>query len=341
MGEAMVTAAAAASNKAVMAPDPIVQADALAAKGEGDHAAALLSRAADAGNADAGLHLAMWRLLGTPVPRDVAAARSLLGRAAQQGNADALLIATALMANGSGGSVDWAGALHLLRRQAHLTQDATAQIDLLDRLKLTADGYPAEPIEAERIGTAPDIWRVRGFLSPAECAHVVNAAIDLMEPANVIDPRTGRIIPHVVRTSSSAAIGPTRETLVIGAINRRLAMLSGTKVEQGEPLAVLHYAHGQQYRPHLDTLPHTANQRTHTVLLYLNEGYAGGETLFVKSGLTVSGKLGDAVLFRNVLADGSPDTSSQHAGLPVAAGFKWLATRWIRQHAHDVWAAPT
>jgi prolyl 4-hydroxylase len=121
------------------------------------------------------------------------------------------------------------------------------------------------------------------------------------------------------------------EDLVIHALNRRIAITSGTDVFAGEPLQVLRYSPGQQYRPHLDALPTGDNQRILTMLVYLNEDYEGGETHFTRTGLRFAGSAGDALLFRNATSDGLPDEMAQHAGLPVVRGEKYLASRWIRQ----------
>jgi prolyl 4-hydroxylase len=109
-------------------------------------------------------------------------------------------------------------------------------------------------------------------------------------------------------------------------------MLSG-----GEPLTLLRYAVGQQYRQHHDCLPHVRNQRAWTMLIYLNEGYAGGETIFPRLGLSVKGRKGDALLFRNTDAQGQAAEAAMHLGAPVMAGQKWLCTRWIRHDRHDPW----
>ena len=101
---------------------------------------------------------------------------------------------------------------------------------------------------------------------------------------------------------------------------------------------MLRYRPGDEYRPHLDTLPGVANQRAVTVLTYLNDGYAGGQTCFTELGITVEGKRGDALVFVNIDDDGLPDPRLRHAGLPVVQGTKWLASRWIRQAPYDSWS---
>ena len=134
------------------------------------------------------------------------------------------------------------------------------------------------------------------------------------------------------------AIGPTAEDLVVRAINARIAAFSGTPIDNGEPLAVLRYNPGQEYKLHSDALPQGEDQRSHTVILYLNEGFVGGETDFPAIGLRVRPKAGMALSFTNILGDGSPDPLARHAGLPVTQGSKWIATRWIRRRRYDPWA---
>ena len=74
------------------------------------------------------------------------------------------------------------------------------------------------------------------------------------------------------------------------SLNRRIAAASGTRVEQGEPLQVLRYRPGQQYRNHYDAIAGMDNQRALTMLVYLNDAYQGGETRFVRTGLAVRGR---------------------------------------------------
>ncbi|MEG3123282.1 2OG-Fe(II) oxygenase [Sphingomonas sp. GB1N7] len=307
----------------------------------GNHLAAvtLVEDAARADDVDAIMQLAVWHLLGTPLRRDLVAARALLKRAVAIGHVDGALMEIALTANGSGGSIDWPAASHLLRIAAKSDYVAAGQLALLDRMNLGDDGFPNKPAQLEELSRLPNVWRIDRFLTPDECRHIADTAAPLLEPATVIDPSTKMAVANPIRTSDGAAIGPTREDLVVRAVNHRIAAASETPVENGEPLTILRYGIGQQYRPHVDTLPAARNQRVRTMLIYLNQGYGGGATQFLANGLTVRCNAGDAILFDNVLPDGTPDMSSRHAGQPVTSGSKWIATRWIRATRHDPWAA--
>lgn len=273
--------------------------------------------------------------------RDLATSRVVLARAAAS-DAQAALMEVALTANGSGGVADWSRALDLLRRAAkRFGGTARDHLALIEAMGIDESGGPVALPSVEQLSTTPDVRRWSGLLTPAECAHVAQSVADILEPSQVAHPQTGELIAHPVRTSSAAQIGPTRESLPVQAILHRIAAISGTAVSQGESLTVLHYAPGQEYRPHLDALPRTDNQRVATVLIYLNQGYEGGETRFDASGLTVAGRGGDAIVFTNTLgATHTADPASRHTGLPVRRGAKWLATRWIRARPFDVWEGP-
>lgn len=311
--------------------------DAVAA-GQSPRAVAIANEAARTGDVEALALIAHWRLAGSALPRDLGEARRLLRQAADAGHTPSALVEIALIANGTGAAPDWGQALERLRHLANGgAQDAQAELALLTRMDIDPGGFPRSLPEAVSLGERGAVRRWPAMLSQDECAHIATRVLDLLEPSMIADPRTGRQVAHPIRRSSAAVIGPTRETLPIQAIQRRIAAATGTDVRQGEPLSVLHYAPGQEYRAHMDTLPLEPNQRIATALLYLNAGYAGGQTHFPALGVTVVGQLGDMIAFDNVRHDGLPDPASQHAGLPIQRGVKWMATRWIRARPLDVW----
>lgn len=181
---------------------------------------------------------------------------------------------------------------------------------------------------------SPLLMLFPNLFSPAECDYLIEVAAPTFEPALVIDA-SGSTRPDPIRTSEGSAMHWLIEDPAIHALNRRLAAVSGTAWEQGEPLQVLRYSPGQQYRNHLDYIPGADNQRIRTALVYLNADFEGGQTAFVKAGLMVKARKGNGIVFQNALPDGSADPMSEHAGLPVTRGTKYLASRWIRQRRHE------
>ena len=305
--------------------------------GRAGDAEATLRSAGDAGDAAALAELAVWHLRGEALPRNLVAAREYLRRARTIGHVDAALMEIALTANGSGGTPDWRAAMVLLEGAAQADPVAAQQLSLLRTMPIDAEGQPTSLPAPELLHRRPQIKRYAGFCTALEGAYLASLVAQSLEPATVVDPATGRLVAHPIRTSDTATIGPTLESLVVQAINRRIAAATDSQAAQGEPLTVLRYAPGQQYRLHLDALPGETNQRIRTAILYLNSGYEGGETSFPLIDVTVKAGLGDLLVFDNVDEAGIPDRLSRHAGLPVTKGNKWIATRWIRADPISPW----
>lgn len=309
---------------------PAVEAERLAATGRGPEAVLLLNRGAASGDADSLFTLAMWRLTGRYIPVDPALARELFRRAGEAGRRDAVKIHVNFLASGFGGPADWSGALRRLRALAATDAASAAELALIEKMALTQDGGPALLPAPNCLSASPEVTRFPGLFTPEECGYLAGAAAPMLKPSVVVDPRSGRQMPHPVRTSDGAVFAWLVANPAVHALNRRIAAASGTRVEQGEPLQVLRYRPGQQYRSHLDAVPGPGgNRRILTLIVYLNDGYKGGETQFAKTGLSVRGRMGDGLLFRNTLPDGRADPMSEHAGLPVTTGTKLIATRWI------------
>jgi prolyl 4-hydroxylase len=171
------------------------------------------------------------------------------------------------------------------------------------------------------------------LFNEAERQYLMDAALPAYQPALVGHVAGGhaRQVVQQVRTCDVAGFPWIAEDPVIHALNRRIAAAAGVAVETGEPLQILRYRPGQEFKPHRDATEDRENQRVLTMLVYLNDDYTGGETLFLSNDLKVRGKAGDGLLFRNADANGVADPDSLHAGLPVESGEKVVASRWIRQ----------
>ncbi|MFN3726851.1 MAG: 2OG-Fe(II) oxygenase [Allosphingosinicella sp.] len=315
-----------------MSSGPVRQALTLAASGKAAEAVALLERAAAAQDADALFALALWRVDGRLVGRDLARARVDLGQADALGHRDSARVLGAFLATGIGGGADWPGAVQLLERWADRDTEAERQLRLIAAMALDADGHPASTFEADVLSDDPYVAIFPGLFTQAECRFLAEAAAARFRPATIFHEGQRRFVRDPLRNSDASSFSFVSEWPVVHALNRRLAAASGTRVDAAETLQVLRYGPGQEYRPHLDAVPGMGNQRVLTFLVYLNGDYSGGETLFSELGLSVAGRTGLGLLFANARPDGSPDPRTRHSGAPVTAGTKLIASRWIRAH---------
>ena len=313
------------------------EADRLLAIGAVAQAVTLIEVAGARDDADALNHLALWRVYGEPLARDFRAARELFQRAGLVGHKSAALKHAVFVALGAGDEPDWRQALQLLNDAARGDPEAARQRAIIDAMAIDDQGVPRIVPSATQTSTAPRVKVLRALFTPAECTHLTDLATPLLTPSMVADPTSGRLVPHPIRTSDGAVLGPIQQDLVVHALNKRIAFVTGTRIEQGEPLSVLRYSPDQQYRLHHDCLPGEANQRVITVIVYLNDSFGGGATVFPALGHSFRGSIGDAILFHNVLRNGQPDERARHAGAPVSSGTKWICTRWIRARDFDPW----
>jgi prolyl 4-hydroxylase len=300
---------------------------------ESARAAALLTEAAAQGNGDAAFDLAWWNLQGRGIPRSLSQARRYFGRAAELGHAEARMIYLSLLASGIGGPPDWARAMQLLfQAAADGLADAAEEVRLLEAMPLTDQGDPEVVPGGMALSARPEITVFKNFVTSRECEYLIRTADPAFAPAPVghVAGMREQVVAQI-RTCDAAGFPWVAENPVIHAINRRIAAASGTASDWGEPMQILRYRPGQEFKPHRDCTEDVENQRILTMLIYLNDAYTGGETLFLKSGLKFRGDKCDALLFRNADNEGRPDMDTLHAGLPVLSGEKYVASRWIRR----------
>ncbi|CAI5937738.1 unnamed protein product [Closterium sp. NIES-64] len=170
----------------------------------------------------------------------------------------------------------------------------------------------------------------------------------------VADNGTEEIDP--IRTSYGTFL-ETAQDDVIKRIEDRIATWTFLAPENQESMQVLRYAVGQKYDAHHDFFEEDEKQqqgghRYATVLMYLTDGFHGGETVFPdsekdkqekddtwsdcgKQGVAAKPVKGDALLFFSLKPSAEPDLASLHAGCPVLAGEKWSATKWIHVRSFE------
>lgn len=186
----------------------------------------------------------------------------------------------------------------------------------------------------------PDLLVFENLLSDAECIALMAAAKPRLQRSLTVAVKTGGEEIHGDRTSQGMFF--TRgENAIVQRIEARIAKLLGWPVENGEGLQVLRYGPGTEYKPHYDYFdpeePGTAaifergGQRVATLIMYLQEPVQGGATVFPDVRLQVVPRRGHAVFFN--YSQAHPCSQTLHGGMPVLAGEKWIATKWLRERA--------
>ena len=190
---------------------------------------------------------------------------------------------------------------------------------------------------------APRVILFGNLLAPEECDELIELSRGKLARSSVVNAATGSYDVHPHRTSAGTHFA-RGENELIRRIEARIADLVQLPVERGEPLQILHYQPGGEYKPHFDyfdpalpgneaVLKH-GGQRIATLVMYLNDVEAGGSTVFPEVGLDVLPRRGHAVYFAYTTDEGQLDKRSLHGGSPVSAGEKWIATKWFRQRAY-------
>ena len=330
--------------------------------GDGRNAASTeaLREAALKGEVEAGLALAK-RLLSYE-PYDIPAGCQWAYAAAAAGNGEAEHLLAVATAEGLGPRQDWQAALDHLVRSAELGY-APARAELA---ALAGDWNPADASnwsastrnwnvlhravdlpawlrspQVKVVSQSPRIAIAEKFASPELCRWLIEKARSGLVRAQTIDPKTGRAhYEETARTNSCNAFAVGDMDMVLVMLRARIARLTQLPILGFEDSQVLHYAPGEEFKPHFDFLDtrepgHAAavaasGQRVLTFLCYLNEGYEGGETAFPHLGWRYKGRTGDALFFYNATPDGAPDPRTLHAGTATTRGEKLLFSQWVR-----------
>jgi prolyl 4-hydroxylase len=182
-----------------------------------------------------------------------------------------------------------------------------------------------------------------GLLSVDECDEVIARSRAKLKRLTTVNPQTGQE-DVIDRRTSDGTFFQRCEDDFIATLDRRIARLMAWPLENGEGLQILRYGVGGEYKPHFDYFPPAdpgsathlvhGGQRVATLVVYLNDVAAGGETIFPDAAMAVAPRQGGAVYFRYCNGAGQVDPLTLHGGAPVLAGEKWIMTKRMRQRAY-------
>jgi predicted 2-oxoglutarate/Fe(II)-dependent dioxygenase YbiX len=167
--------------------------------------------------------------------------------------------------------------------------------------------------------THPLFWTVDGVLSPAECDALI-ARIEAAGPELAPVHRAGGPVIDLGTRNNSRVMfdDPALSASLFERVRARVpAELMGMRVVgANERLRCYRYDVGQRFAPHYDgSFVRDGDERSLlTLLVYLNEGFGGGETRLLELDRAIAPRAGRALLFQHAIL---------HEGAAVTAGVKY------------------
>lgn len=230
-------------------------------------------------------------------------------------------------------------------------------------------GPTGEPLTISTLALEPRLFFIPSFVSDAEIADVQGEVLTGLERSMVLDKVGAESKSAVSSARTSEQAWLSWFSWIGWTLDNRVAALTGIAPTSGERIQVLRYAIGQFYNAHHDYFSPWAHDdrqdlaegrnRVATVLFYLSDVEAGGETFFPRAltgdsmqrtyghgqaprhddctlGLAVKPQRGAAVLFYSLepegQRDGLLDVMSLHGSCAMVNGTKWAANRWLLNH---------
>lgn len=341
----------------------LARAEELDSRGDHDEAINVLARATQGGDQIAKTQLGKRLLVGDRAPYLPREGAEFILEASREGISEAVALVAVFQGIGIYQEKNWEQALNTLAHAAELgSESAREQLILLaeagepaaDQSLLAAENpdfwsqFPAR-INLQNWLTAPPattlsedplINSFKDFLPAPVCRRLIRLSSRRLKPALVYDAVNKRNYQSAERTNSIAEFNLVENDLIHFLIQERMSSATGVPMIQMEGTAILNYQPGQEISDHYDFIdPDLPNyrqeisengQRIITFLIYLNDNYSDGETVFPKLGIRHKGRTGEGLFFTNALENGASDLRTLHAGTPPLNGEKWIVSQFIR-----------
>lgn len=168
---------------------------------------------------------------------------------------------------------------------------------------------------------------IDSFMSEKECKNLISYCeeSDLFKRSVIMASEADQ--KHSAhRTSSSAMMEVNQSAPIITNLKEKIAKLLDIKTNKIEKLQCVRYYKSEGFKPHFDSY---VKKRKFTCLLYLNDGFVGGETYFPEIDFGITPKMGRLLIFQNLDENDEVITQSFHEGSPLLEGVKYACNIWI------------
>ena len=180
-----------------------------------------------------------------------------------------------------------------------------------------------------------ELYQIDNYLNPQICDQIIkysnNATNNFCTPVRYYD--------NGVKVTSFDSPPD-----YIDNINIKLHQLLNIPVIYGQSLQVLKYKTNMvsdfhhdlldPFNPNDNSAYQVSGQITWTIVIYLNDVEFGGETYFRIPNIKIKPKKGKALIWNNLYRNGQPNYNTEHAGLPVNQGYKYVMTKMFKERPH-------
>ncbi len=203
---------------------------------------------------------------------------------------------------------------------------------------------PDRAVEMLFVIESPRVVLFGNLLSDEECDLLVSLSRDKLQRSSVVNASTGAYDIHPHRTSSGTYF-KRGENELLQRIERRIAELVDCPVEQGEPIQVLHYEPGGEYKPHYDYFDPAhpgqsrgacAGRTTHCNVDHVFERRDARRIDCVSARSDSTCCRARAMRFTSPTAMTPAHSTCARcmAAARLKSGEKWIATKWFRQQPY-------
>lgn len=180
------------------------------------------------------------------------------------------------------------------------------------------------------------IEEIPNFLTEEECNKIIELTNGKLKPSNVYTKDKDL---YITENRKSEQCWLDDNITFIKNISDKIKKYSNTYDKYHEQFQVVNYEPGGFFIPHYDAcdgdedycerMNQNNGPRYLTFLIYLNDDFEGGETIFPNINKKIKPEKGKAIIFKNVDENENIIKQSLHGGEPVHSGKKWIINKWI------------
>ena len=216
--------------------------------------------------------------------------------------------------------------------------------DEYTRIKIEEVEEPQEQINT-CLCEDPNIYTIDNYVTKEECEHMMKLGKENLIDSVVSNDKGG--YKSTGRTSKTNWIDHFHDSITTN-LALKISNQVGIPIENAEKFQIVYYGENNEYRAHYDSWDNDGSEkslrcvkfggpRLKTALVYLNTVEEGGSTRFTKLNKEVSAQQGKLLVFDNVYKDTiNKHHLSEHAGMPVKKGEKFIFNLWFRHMKKSV-----